>query len=61
MQVADIFREDYGMFVWNDETRTFWFNACSLESDLEFKLVGCTLFTVFDACVWMCVHTYFSP
>ncbi|KAJ9515135.1 hypothetical protein QJQ45_028940 [Haematococcus lacustris] len=51
--VLEIFREDYGMFVWNDESRTFWLNPCrqvrvrirgervrDLESELEFQLVG---------------------
>jgi hypothetical protein len=39
-QVAEIFRPDYGMFVYNDETRTFWFNTASLESSVEFQLVS---------------------
>ncbi|GAX80909.1 hypothetical protein CEUSTIGMA_g8344.t1 [Chlamydomonas eustigma] len=38
--VAEIFRPDYGMFIYNEETRTFWFNAASLESTVEFQLVG---------------------
>lgn len=31
--------QDYGMFVWDEETRTFWFNFVA-EDTLEFKLVG---------------------
>ena len=29
----------YGMFVYNEETRTFWFNQTSMETD-AFALVG---------------------
>lgn len=39
-QVAEIFREEIGMFTYSQETRTFFFNPCSLESGLEFQLVG---------------------
>ena len=42
-QIAEIFKEDYGMFVYNAETRTFWFNSSSLESGVEFQLVGIVL------------------
>jgi len=41
--VADIFRADYGMFTYSEETRTFWFNPSSLESGVEFQLVGVVL------------------
>lgn len=41
--VHDIFRPDYGMFVYNEETRCFWFNADTLESNVEFQLVGVVL------------------
>lgn len=30
----------YGMFVFNEETRTYWFNATSMEAETEFTLVG---------------------
>lgn len=30
----------YGMFVYNEETRTYWFNATSMEAETEFTLVG---------------------
>lgn len=32
--------QNYGMFVYDKETRTYWFNATSIEADTEFKLVG---------------------
>jgi hypothetical protein len=38
--VTDIFKPEYGMFVWNEETRVFDFNPSSFESDLEFRLVS---------------------
>lgn len=38
--MAEIFQPQYGMFVYSEETRTFWFNHTSLESGLEFKLVS---------------------
>lgn len=28
------------MFVFNEETRTYWFNITSIESETEFTLVG---------------------
>lgn len=41
--MAEIFKPDYGMFVYNEETRTFWFNPASLDSGIEFQLVGIVL------------------
>lgn len=32
-----------GMFTYNDETRTFWFNPMSHENDGQFTLVGIVL------------------
>lgn len=36
----DLFRPDYGMFTYSQESRTCWFNPASLETELEFALVG---------------------
>lgn len=41
--VRDLFNVSYGMFVYDDEARTFWFNSTSMESELEFQLVGVTM------------------
>ncbi|XP_049935460.1 uncharacterized protein LOC116260292 isoform X3 [Nymphaea colorata] len=41
--VRDLFNAGYGMFVYNDETRNFWFNANSIDSEHEFWLVGTIL------------------
>ena len=42
-QVSEIFRPDYGMFEYHEETRCFWFSPTSLESSVEFQLVGIVL------------------
>lgn len=39
----ELFKEEYGMFVQDAESRTHWFNMNSRESDLEFQLVGVIL------------------
>eukprot|EP00798_Chlamydomonas_sp_ICE-L_P014653 gene14653-20687_t len=41
--VLELFCEDYGMFTYYEETRDFWFNSSSLESSVEFQLVGIIL------------------
>ena len=41
--MSDIFRPDYGMFEYHEETRDYWFNPASLESSVEFQLVGIVL------------------
>ena len=33
----------YGMFVWNAQTRNFWFNHLSLDSEQDFMLTGMVL------------------
>eukprot|EP00850_Spirogloea_muscicola_P003742 SM000015S01242 [mRNA] locus=s15:773139:784742:- [translate_table: standard] len=38
--VRDLFNVGYGMFTYNDATRTFWFSQTSMESELEYNLVG---------------------
>lgn len=39
----ELFNVDYGMFSYNDETRNFWFNPNSMESEDTFELVGIIL------------------
>lgn len=41
--VRDLFNVGYGMFIYNEDTRNFWFNPNSMESDHEFWLVGAIL------------------
>ena len=41
--ISQIFDVSYGMFTYDDEQRTFWFNRASLESDREFELIGILL------------------
>ncbi|KAH9314061.1 hypothetical protein KI387_022688, partial [Taxus chinensis] len=41
--VRDLFHVDYGMFTYSEDTRNFWFNPNSMESDHEFWLVGAIL------------------
>eukprot|EP00803_Ostreobium_quekettii_P009976 evm.model.scf_2796.2 EVM.evm.TU.scf_2796.2 scf_2796:5567-19194(-) len=36
----ELFREEYGMFVYDEETRTFWIKQQSFETMAEFELVG---------------------
>jgi alpha-tubulin suppressor-like RCC1 family protein len=35
-----VMQPDYDMFVYHPETRTYWFNGQSLESEAEFMLIG---------------------
>ena len=39
----EMFNPDYGMFILDEETHTFWFNPSSYENDAEFTLVGIIL------------------
>lgn len=41
--MAQIFDGMFGMFVYDDERRVFWFNRSSLESNREFELIGILL------------------
>ena len=43
LQVSEIFRPDFGMFEYHEEMRDFWFSPASLESSVEFQLVGIVL------------------
>jgi hypothetical protein len=36
----ELFNVSYGMFIYNEEYRTFWFNHNSMESEQEFNLVS---------------------
>ena len=41
--MAELLSPDYGMLVYQPESRTFWFNACSLEGEEQFMLLGLVL------------------
>ncbi|XP_047121045.1 ubiquitin-protein ligase E3A isoform X1 [Schistocerca piceifrons] len=41
--VEEIFNADYGMFTFQQETQTVWFNPTSFESDAQFTLIGIVL------------------
>ena len=40
---AQIFDVSYGMFVYDEDLRVFWFNRSSLENEREFELIGIIL------------------
>eukprot|EP00792_Barthelona_sp_PAP020_P005905 TRINITY_DN2844_c0_g1_i2.p1 TRINITY_DN2844_c0_g1~~TRINITY_DN2844_c0_g1_i2.p1 ORF type:complete len:761 (-),score=199.75 TRINITY_DN2844_c0_g1_i2:2181-4463(-) len=39
----DLFRPEYGMFVYNEETRQYWISQYSLDNLLEYELIGVVL------------------
>lgn len=39
----DLFRPEFGMFIYDEATRQHWFNISSLETESEFALVGALL------------------
>lgn len=41
--VEEIFNDDYGMFITNEETQTCWFNSFSFENEAQFTLIGIVL------------------
>jgi hypothetical protein len=41
--VAELLSPDYGMLVYQLESHTYWFNACSLEGEEQFMLLGLVL------------------
>lgn len=41
--VEQIFNPDYGMFVYQDDTKTVWFNSTSFENEAQFTLIGIVL------------------
>eukprot|EP00455_Lapot_gusevi_P057581 TRINITY_DN9847_c0_g1_i5.p1 TRINITY_DN9847_c0_g1~~TRINITY_DN9847_c0_g1_i5.p1 ORF type:complete len:298 (+),score=79.60 TRINITY_DN9847_c0_g1_i5:118-1011(+) len=43
MIIRNLFDPKYGMFVYDEESRNYWFNTNSFESDSEFELIGILL------------------
>ncbi|KAF7457040.1 E3 ubiquitin-protein ligase [Cryptosporidium felis] len=41
--VQELFNVDFGMFIYYEDTRVFWFNMGSFESNGEFELIGVIL------------------
>jgi ubiquitin-protein ligase E3 A len=41
--ISELFDPKFGMLVYDDETKTLWFNKDSLESSMEFELMGILL------------------
>ncbi|XP_054260809.1 ubiquitin-protein ligase E3A [Macrosteles quadrilineatus] len=41
--VEEIFNPDYGMFTFQEESQTVWFNTTSFESDAQYTLIGIVL------------------
>ncbi|XP_065205619.1 ubiquitin-protein ligase E3A isoform X2 [Planococcus citri] len=41
--VEEIFNPDYGMFVFDSDTQTCWFNSTSFENESQYKLIGLVL------------------
>ncbi|KAJ6648241.1 Ubiquitin-protein ligase E3A [Pseudolycoriella hygida] len=41
--VEQIFNPDYGMFTYQEDTRTVWFNSTSFENEAQFTLIGIVL------------------
>lgn len=38
--IAELFDANFGMFLYDEETHTYWFNKDSLESSMQFELIG---------------------
>lgn len=38
--VTELLCPDYGMLIYQPESRTYWFNPTTLEADAEFLLMG---------------------
>lgn len=41
--IEQLFNPNYGMFTYNENTHVFWFDRRSLESNLQFELIGVVL------------------
>jgi hypothetical protein len=41
--VTELLCPDYGMLIYQPESRTYWFNPTTLEADAEFLLLGLVL------------------
>ena len=41
--VEEMFNPDYGMFIHDEESHTFWFNPTSFEADAQFTIIGIVL------------------
>ncbi|KAL8617103.1 hypothetical protein ACOMHN_014273 [Nucella lapillus] len=50
--VEELFNPDIGMFTFNEETRQFWFNPLSFETESQFTLIGIVLgLAIYNSCI----------
>ena len=50
--IHNLFDENYGMFVYRPQTRTFWFNMLAQGLETEFELVGIVVgLAVYNQCI----------
>ncbi|KAH3713647.1 ubiquitin-protein ligase E3A-like [Dreissena polymorpha] len=57
--VDEIFNVDFGMFTYNTDTHTFWFNSMSFENDGQFTLIGIVLgLAIYNSTI---VDVHFPP
>ncbi|XP_030227892.1 ubiquitin-protein ligase E3A isoform X1 [Gadus morhua] len=50
--LEEIFNPDIGMFTYDQETRSFWFNSSSLENEAQYSLIGIVLgLAIYNNCI----------
>ncbi|PVD34356.1 hypothetical protein C0Q70_05627 [Pomacea canaliculata] len=50
--VEELFNPDIGMFIYNENTRQFWFNHMSFENEGQFTLIGIVLgLAIYNSCI----------
>ncbi|XP_057696873.1 ubiquitin-protein ligase E3A [Corythoichthys intestinalis] len=50
--LEEIFNPDIGMFTYDDDTKLFWFNSSSLETEAQYTLVGIVLgLAIYNNCI----------
>ena len=50
--IHNLFNENYGMFIYRQQTRTFWFNMLAQGLEPEFELVGIVIgLAVYNQCI----------
>ncbi|XP_076004731.1 ubiquitin-protein ligase E3A isoform X2 [Genypterus blacodes] len=50
--LEEIFNPDIGMFTYDDDTKLFWFNSSSLETEAQYTLIGIVLgLAIYNNCI----------
>lgn len=50
--LQEIFNPDIGMFTYDDDTKLFWFNSSSLETEAQYTLIGIVLgLAIYNNCI----------